>query len=383
MKQLFPVEIIHNSAENFYFRQQTSSRLIYLILLMIVILLLLLLPIITVDITVQNNGIIRSRYDDNILQSAVYGEVIRVNIYDDVTVKQADTLLVISTQKIDEQINYYNLQLIEESIHLKDLAILLKSDNSPLVSTLFRQEFTGFQGKLQEQKVKMAQVDKEFVLAATLYEKKVIPKMEYEEKKNNREYQISCYNNICEQQKLIWQTKYSELNLKIEGLKSSIVQLQKEKKQYILTAPISGTITAYSGIKESNFIVPNQQIARISPDDELLVECYVNPSNIGLIHRAMDVRFQFHSFNYNQWGIGSGKVSEISNNTIIINEHAFFKVKCSLDQNYLSLKNGYKGYLKKGMTLTGRFMITERTLFQLLYDKTDNWLNPKISENER
>ena len=106
MKQLFPVEVIQNSAENFYFKQQTASRLIYLILLVIIILILLLLPIIKVDITIQNNGIIRSRYDDNILQSVVYGEVVHVNIYDDASVKQADTLVVISTQKIDEQINY-------------------------------------------------------------------------------------------------------------------------------------------------------------------------------------------------------------------------------------------------------------------------------------
>ncbi len=383
MKQLFPPEIIQNSAENFYFRQQTSSRLIYLILLLILIIILLLLPIITVDITSQNNGIIRSRYDDNILQSAVYGEVIHANIYEDMAVRQEDTIIVISTQKTDEQINYYKLQVKEESIYLNDLALLLKSDSSPLASTLFRQESVGFKGKLEEQKVKMSKVDKEFFLAGTLYEKKVIPKMEYEEKKNNHDYEITYYNNICEQQKLIWQTRFSELRLKIAGLRSNIAQLQREKKQYIITAPVSGTITAYSGIREGNFVVPNQQIARISPDDELLVECYVSPSNIGLIHLDMDVRFQFHSFNYNQWGIGSGTVAEISNNTVIINEHAFFKVRCSLDQTYLSLKNGYKGYLKKGMTLTGRFMITKRSLFQLLYDKTDNWLNPKISENER
>jgi len=210
----------------------------------------------------------------------------------------------------------------------------------------------------------------------------VIPKMEYEEKKNNRDFEISSYKNICEQQKLAWQTRFTELKTKIEGLKSNIGQLQREKQQYIITAPISGTITGYTGVKESNFIVPNQQIARISPDDELLVECYVSPSNIGLIHADMDVRFQFHSFNYNQWGIGSGKVTELSSNVVNINDQPYFKVRCSLDQSYLSLKNGYKGYLKKGMTLTGRFMITKRTLFQLLYDKTDNWLNPKITENE-
>lgn len=229
----------------------------------------------------------------------------------------------------------------------------------------------------------MSQAEKEFVLAEALYAKKVVPKVEYETKKNSRDFEISRYNNICEQQKLDWQTRFTELKSKIEGLKSNIEQLQREKQQYVITAPISGTISGYTGVKKGNFIVPNQQIGRISPDNELLVECYISPANIGLVHEGMDVAFQFHSFNYNQWGTGSGKVAELSNNVASINDQPYFKVRCSLDQSYLSLKNGYKGYLKKGMTLTGRFKITKRTLFQLLYDKTDNWLNPKIIENER
>lgn len=383
MRQLFPPEIIKNSAENYFIKQSTASKAVYLTLLATLLILLLLLPIITVDITTQSNGVIRSRYDDNILQSGVYGEVTRANISENLAVKQGDTLLVINTQKTDEQINYYQLQIDEETIQLSDLTLLLKNGHSALASTLFRQESAGYQGKLEEQKVKMSQVEKEFVLAETLYEKTVIPKMEYEAKKNNREYEISRYNNICEQQKLTWQTRFTELRTKIEGLKSNIEQLQREKQQYIITAPIAGTITGYTGVKKGNFIVPNQQIGRISPDNELLVECYISPSNIGLIQQDMNVSFQFHSFNYNQWGIGSGKVIELSNNVVNINDQPYFKVRCNLDQSYLSLKNGYKGYLKKGMTLTGRFMITKRSLFQLLYDKTDNWLNPKITENER
>ena len=31
---------------------------------------------------------------------------------------------------------------------------------------------------------------------------------------------------------------------------------------------------------------------------------------------------------------------------------------------------------EKGMTLNARFLLTERTLFDLLYDKVDDWLNP-------
>ncbi|MEJ5265646.1 MAG: HlyD family secretion protein, partial [Bacteroidales bacterium] len=40
------------------------------------------------------------------------------------------------------------------------------------------------------------------------------------------------------------------------------------------------------------------------------------------------------------------------------------------------LKNGIKGYLKKEMTVKARFIVTNRSLFQILYQKTDKWLNP-------
>ena len=378
MKQLFPSEIIHNSAENYFSQHQTTSKAVYLVLLFILIIIFSLLPIINVDITSQSNGVIRSLYDDNIIQSAVYGEVVHANISENASVNQGDTLIEVSTHKTDEQINYYKIQVGEESIHLKDLENLLENDHPQLSSAIFRQEFAGFKGNLEEQNVKKSQAEKQYLLAKILFEKNVIPRMEYEEKKHNREYEISHYNNIIEQQRLSWQTKLTDLGLKIEGLKSNIKQLQRDKRQYIITAPISGTITDYTGIEEGNFIVPNQQIVRISPDKELMVECYVSPANIGMISQDMKVNYQFHSYNYNQWGMGSGKVTRISNNVININDQPFFKVRCSLDKNYLILKNGCKGFLKKGMTLTGRFMIVRRSLFQLIYDKTDDWLNPKI-----
>ena len=382
MKQLFPPEIIHNSAETYFTQQQTTSRTVYLILILTLIIFVLLLPLINVDITTQSNGVIRSNLDDNTIQSAVYGEVIRANISENAKVAQGDTLLMISTHKTDEQINFYYSELGEDSVQMNDLALLLRNQNTGLASAIFRQEFAGLIGKLEEQNVKKSQAEKEYLLAARLFEKNVIPRMEFEEKKHNCEFEKSHYTNIIEQQKLNWQTRLTEIKQKASGLKSNIEQLQREKRQYVITAPISGTLTDGPGIEEGNFIVPNQQFGRISPDENLLVECYVTPANIGLIHPEMQVSFQFHSFNYNQWGMGSGKVTRISGNIINMNDQPFFRVRCSLDKNYLILKNGSKGFLKKGMTLTGRFMIIRRSLFQLIYDKTDDWLNPKIIEHE-
>jgi len=71
---------------------------------------------------------------------------------------------------------------------------------------------------------------------------------------------------------------------------------------------------------------------------------------------------------------------DISNEVYLLNDQPFFKVRCSLDEQYLVLGNGFKGNLKKGLTTTARFQITKRSIAQLLFDKADDWLNPKLNK---
>jgi len=177
-----------------------------------------------------------------------------------------------------------------------------------------------------------------------------------------------------------WQSKHTQYLLQNSELSSVIKRLEKEKEQYIIKAPISGTINQYCGAKAGNYISPNQNIAQISPGEDLIVECYVSPKDIGYIRKDLEVNFQFDAFNYNQWGMAKGRVIEIMEDIVQINNSPVFKIKCKLLTDYLQLKNGYKGNLKKGMTLTGRFKLIRRSLFDLLYDKADDWLNPKIIE---
>jgi HlyD family secretion protein len=116
----------------------------------------------------------------------------------------------------------------------------------------------------------------------------------------------------------------------------------------------------------------------ISPDSSLIAECYVSPNDIGLLRKNMHVSFQIDAFNYNEWGLVQGKIIDIARDFVVINEKPIFKVKCQLDKKALQLKNGYAAPLKKGLTFRARFVVTKRSLYQLLYDKTDDWLNPKI-----
>lgn len=107
----------------------------------------------------------------------------------------------------------------------------------------------------------------------------------------------------------------------------------------------------------------------------------VKPSDIGLIKKNQHVKFQIDAFNYNQWGLLTGKVIDIDHNITLQENQAFFKVRCSMDSKELKLKSGYKTTVSKGMTLTTQFLITRRSLFDLLFDKVDDWLNPKLIQN--
>lgn len=103
--------------------------------------------------------------------------------------------------------------------------------------------------------------------------------------------------------------------------------------------------------------------------------------DIGYIEKGQKVQVQADAYNYQQWGLLSGEVTEILPDIVEMNSQPYFRVRCTMNRNYLELSNGYKGYMKKGMTVTGRFHLTRRSLAQLLFDEIDNWMNPKIKSD--
>jgi len=377
MAQLFPSEIMKGSSENYFSEQHTSSRVIYLSVIIFLIAAICLLPSVRVQVTTQSEGVVRSGYEDNPVVPVVSGVVKECPITENQYVNKDDTLLVVASGRIDQEIRLLTFRQKDDSLLLSDLKRLLSGANDGLVTNLYQLDYTGYHFRLEEQETQLLQAESEYLLAEKLFSKGITPKYDFEKISRQLQRERNRYASIQAQQFSLWQGKLKETILNLEELSTRLEQQKKENEQYILKAPIAGTIIGYTGIKAGNYIVPNQLIARIAPDNDLLVECYVTPSDIGLIEQGMTASFQFHAFNYNLWGVATGIVNEISNNVVNINNRPFFRVKCQLDQHFLKLKNGHVGELKKGMTLTGRFQVADRTLFQLLFDKADDWLNPK------
>jgi len=379
---LFPSEIAGQSVEALFVERHSRTQVIYMLVIVMIIVGFAMLPFIQVEITAQSRGIIRSACENNRITSACNGRIDQINIQLNQTVMRGDTLLVINTDRINEEMKWYKDQITRNDIYIQDINDMLEGRRG-VRSLLYQSKFTQYLTKRQEHQNNLNKTQRDFIIHKKLHKEAVIADQLFEEKRHQFEQASTAMKTYQRQTTLQWQSEMEKLRLQNEENHSKLTQLEKEKEQYTITAPVSGVVTQYAGLQPGNYMVPNQLIAELSPEKDLLVECYLSPADIGLIQDSMQVRFQFDAFNYNHWGLGEGLVRDISHDVLTHQEQPVFKVRCSLDTRELRLKNGYTGRLRKGMTLTARFRITRRTLLQLLYDKVDDWLNPKIQQRNK
>ncbi len=376
--KIFPSSIINNSIESHFIENTTKSKIIYTVVIVAIVILFVSTFFIKIEISSQSREQVRSTVENNSIHSCVYGQILKVNLQENLAVSAGDTIVWLDTKSIDEKIALNKAKVQENEIFISDLKLLINNQISGFVSPKYISEFMKYFQEIKESDINIQYLENEYKIARSLFEQKALAKSEYDQIKNK--YSLSCSNLklLKYKYKVNWTSTLKEFEIQTTELLSENSQLKNEKRQYLIIAPISGTIMNYKGIAKDGFIAPSQVIAEISSENNLVVEAYISPKDIGFITNKMKVKYQFDTYDYNQWGLGTGEVYEISRDAIQIDKNIAFKVKCKLNEQFLELKNGYKGNITKGMTTTVRFYITERSLFQLLYDKVDDWLNPRI-----
>ena len=357
------------------------KKTIYLTILTLVIVTLFLLPIIHLPISSSSRGVVRSVQENTQLTAVVSGRVIETKLEkNNQNIKKGETLLVVTAEQLDTQKSLQNSQSSDYSAQLQDLNRLTRGQYGGLQTGQYQRELSAMQEKIAQVQTQLSLAKKDYDRANLLYNQGVIPKSEYDKFYHTYQGLQSQVSGIREQQLAQWQAQKRDVERQIRALVAEVQRINQEQKNYIITAPISGRLVNFSGIQKGNFMIQGQNIGEISPEESLVAECLVSPKDIGFIKVGQKVKFQVDTYNYNQWGLLEGKVKEIDQN-ITVNQQtgdAYFRVLCTMDKNYLQLKNGYKGKIGKGMTLTARFHLTDRTLWQLLFDRVDDWFNPNL-----
>lgn len=372
-------EWIENSIETYIYQHTTKSQIIYWVVLAAITITIVLLPFIHVDISVQGNGIVRPVSEKTELKSPITELVDSVYVHEGQNINKGDVILRFRTNDSDYKIDYQSERMNDFQNHLADLVFLAKGQHpSVFQSPTRQQEYNYFIKKKQELETTTEQARRDYMRNKSLFDKKVISEEDYDKYYFQYQTKKEELASLVESQISTWQTDLNTYRNQANEMHTNLKQEKIDNDKYIVRSPVHGTLDQFSGIYRGSSLQAGQTIAVISPGSALCLEIYVSPSNIGYLRVGMPVKVQVGSFNYNEWGVLPGKVINISSDYMTDSQNnAYFKVKCKLDRNYLVLrKTGRKGYLKKGMTVSTHFMITRRSLFDLLYQNIDEWINP-------
>jgi multidrug resistance efflux pump len=386
MPEIFPVEMMRNSSMQYLHDIKASSQVIYITILLFILSVLVASAFIYVEVTVNSNGIIRPVAEKAEIKTLYGGTIDSIICHDGEFIRSGSPLIYLQSNLIESKLKLIAFKQEQKQIEIQDLEMLCQARpnfsflEEVLQSPLYRKQFNEFLSVIQDNAISLAKFRRDLAIRQQLYaDGKIVALQEVEDKQFELSKTTALNETAIARQRNKWQSDITEKKMELLQLLADEEQLKMEKSFTVIRATVSGSVQEFNGRYKGDFLQAGEIVGIISPDCTLVANCYVTPVDIGLIKTGMSVNFQLDAFNYNSWGFIQGEVAEIGNDFVINDKQPVFLVKCRLKNTSLSLKNGYSRSLKKGMTFRARFIITRRSLWQLMYDKIDNWLNPLLN----
>ncbi|MEN8788957.1 MAG: HlyD family efflux transporter periplasmic adaptor subunit [Flavobacteriaceae bacterium] len=367
---------IHN-LENLIHKNRIKGPSLYLSVLGVIVAVLIMLPRISIDITSQSRGMIRPESESIAITSAVGGNLSYFDMDNNQPVRKGDTLLTISVDDIINEIAQIDSMRLINSRLKDDYTALLQTSYSQVGTTTVREELRAYltEKAMLENELKSARL--RFNRYKKLHSNHVIALSEFEKYEQQLTRASKTLRLFVQKQRLAWEREKQRLaeKLKQGNIRSSF--LSSSLKDHYLIAPVDGVLEQVRGLEIGAVLRPSEQVGVISPDGELIAENVVLPRDIGWIKVGQPVRFQLDAFPHQDWGWLEGYVKEIDKNITLNNNQAYFRVFCGFKNTSLVLPNGYKAEISKGMTLTTSYFIIRRNIYSLIFDKLEDWLNPR------
>ena len=393
-QKILPSCFAEISAEHILQKYNRTPQVIYLSVVTLIVVGFVSLFFVETDVYVRAQGLIKAPGERIHPKASGSGYVQYINplLKENAQVMAGDTLIIIGKDGWDEQLQYAALRAKELNRLLADLGTLsnlpfwgvdangYETDEPYFQTALYKQSFQLYCRRYQNNVQALLTIQREYERSERLFHQQVIAPVEFEQVQYEYEKAHSTLSTLYDEQVQQWRQEQHTYREEWLDVASKISQLTIQKQELTIIAPVTGSVQQLLGLKVGNWVTEGEVLMEISPDEALMAECYVTPHDIGLIRIGQQARLQIDAFNYNEWGVLPAQVTDIAHDVLFLDggKETFFKVMCLPETVQMALKNGYSAPLKKGMTFSVRFKVARRTLFQLLYDKIDNWLNPNM-----
>jgi len=385
--------LAEHSVESLYALHGSQRLWIYWLSLLAVSVALGILPLVPVEITVRTSGILRPATDRIELKTASGGRVARVLAQDNDRVAADQPLVELWAVDLDERLARNRALQREKSGEVADLIELTKqrhpvnqaADTIPelpdpsatLKTPVLIREYAQFVAQYAVNRISAVNAQRIQIRTLALAGKGIVTDGEREDARYGADRASADLQLLIQRTLAGWQTQLHEAEIGLGQFASEERRLQEERALAIVRAPVAGTVQGLVGLGVGAIVTAGQSFGAVSPDVSLLVETFVSPKDIGFLHLGQVVRLQIDAYPYTQWGMLGGVVKGIGADAVINGQNAAFKVLVRPLAPALYLRSGATGTIRKGMTLTARFVVGRRSLLQVLYQDASAWLGPQ------
>ncbi len=359
---------------------QPGGQAIYLITIGLIMVMLACLPLVSVQVSVSGKGIIRPIREKTRIIAASSGIVTKVYVNEGDRIIKSDPLLQIRSVETEQNLHSLNKNLQEAQDHAKDLGRLTANPLHLPSTPKYCREYEEYQNQTEYLELLHSKALRELSRNESLYRDGLISEKDYDdlvfaENKSGKEMESFKSQLLSD-----WQQEYY---VQIDMVRELQIRIRNTEEKIRLTtvyAPATGSMIEFNGIFEGSAVQAGTILGVLSPESDLIGEFYISSGNMAYLREGQKVNLHMDAFNAREWGIVPGTIYEISSDFLMLENQPVYRAKCRFEQNDLQLSNGYSACLKKGMTFQARCLVARRTLFQLLADKTSNWLSPVMNK---
>lgn len=243
-----------NNLENLIARNKSKGFSIYLIVLLVVITAIGLLPIIQVDISSQSRGIIRSKKENVPITTVVSGKIEFINLQNNGLVTKGDTLFTISKDNLATELAVNDSLAFSLQKTKEDITNVLLLKTASFKTATIKEAYRNYQAQEKELQSKISQAQTNYNRNKSLYEKGVIAMTDYEQYEYALRFTKQSLASFKSQQLATWENQKKELGDKLKQQESILENLKTTAQNYVIIAPISGTIESFNGLQIGSFI---------------------------------------------------------------------------------------------------------------------------------
>lgn len=377
----------------YYHLSRTKARVnwIYLLLAGALLVSALMLPFLKVQVGVSTTGMIRSPEPTHLLRAPASGTILHTRIQENQPVSRGDTLGILRSTLLQGQLEHAEREARKIRDRLADLDLLLDLSDlhedpalpypePGLRDPMVRSSYLEWLDEIRQLIDRIDRLKRSWDRTRKLGEEAFVSQEELERTEFELQQARHRLNLALSSRLLRWQELRDESEQQRTRVFEEIQNLREELGRTVIRSPENGTLQDVISLLPGNRIQEQQVLAKISPSGSLIAELHIPSDKIGWVREGMPVRLQIDAFDYREWGLISGTVQSIPKD-ITMEPIPHYRVRARLQTRSLELENGFRGNLRKGMTLKARLLLTERSMFQLLFDRAAEWLDPRWSKS--